>query len=99
MYQIDQKFPDFSLDVYYPQKDEIGKISLDNFKGKTLVLFFYPKDFTFVCPTELADMYKRYPEFEKSGAEIVSVSTDTVYTHKGWVDAEELLKDISFPMA
>ena len=99
MFQIDQKFPDFSLEVYDPEKDDIGKISLPDFKDKWLILFFYPADFTFVCPTELVDLQKRYDDFKKLNAEIVSVSTDTVHTHKGWVEAEQILKGIKYKMA
>jgi peroxiredoxin (alkyl hydroperoxide reductase subunit C) len=99
MLQIDKPFPDFSLDVYFPEKDEKGKVTLGDLKGKWLVLFFYPADFTFVCPTELADMQARYEEFKKHGAEVMSVSADTVYTHKGWIEKEELLAGVRFPMA
>jgi len=99
MYQIDQKFPDFSLEIYDPEKDDIGKITLSDFSGRWLVLFFYPADFTFVCPTELADLQKRYDDFKKLNAEIVSVSTDTVHSHKTWVETEEILKGIKYKMA
>lgn len=99
MFKIDQPFPQFSLETYFPTNDEIGQVELSNFNGKWLILFWYPKDFTFVCPTELADMNVRYADFQALGVEIVSVSTDTVYTHKGWVDSEELIKGIKYPMA
>lgn len=104
MFQVDQKFHHFSLEVYLPGKDKVGKVTPDTFFGKRsktkfLVIFFYPADFTFVCPTELADMNRRYPEFKKYGAEILSVSTDTVYTHKAWVEAELTLKGINYSMA
>ena len=99
MFQIDQKFPDFSLEIYDPEKDDIGKITLSDFSGRWLVLFFYPADFTFVCPTELADLQKRYDDFKKLNAEIVSVSTDTVHSHKTWVETEEILKGIKYKMA
>lgn len=99
MFKIDQPFPPFSLEVYYPPKDEIGRLELSHFRDRWLVLFWYPKDFTFVCPTELADMNVRYKDFKGLAAEVVSVSTDTVYTHKGWVDAEELIKGLQYPMA
>lgn len=99
MFKIDQPFPDFSLEVYRPEIEDIGYIKLKDFAEKWLVLFWYPKDFTFVCPTELADLNRFYSEFKKYGAEIVASSTDTVYTHKGWIEAEELLKGVKFPMA
>lgn len=99
MFTVDQKFPEFSLETYFPGKDEIGHLHLKDFSGKWLVLFWYPKDFTFVCPTELADLQNRYDEFKAHHAEIVSVSTDTVYTHKGWIEAEKLITGLRYPMA
>lgn len=99
MFKVDQPFPDFSLETYFTAKDEIGHLRASDFKEKWLILFWYPKDFTFVCPTELADMNARFDEFIALGAEIVSVSTDTVYTHKGWFDSEELIKGLRYPMA
>jgi peroxiredoxin (alkyl hydroperoxide reductase subunit C) len=67
-------------------------------KGKWSVFFFYPADFTFVCPTELGDMADLYPEFQKLGVEIYSVSTDTHFVHKAWVDASETIRKIKYPM-
>lgn len=69
-----------------------------NVKGKWSVFFFYPADFTFVCPTELGDMADLYPEFQKLGVEIYSVSTDTHFTHKAWHDASDTIKKINYPM-
>lgn len=99
MFKIDQKFPAFSLETYDPKTDSVKKISLANFKEKFLVLFFYPADFTFVCPTELADLRRRHEEIRKHNGEVVVVSTDTVFTHKAWIEAEELLKGLQFLMA
>lgn len=67
-------------------------------KGKWSIFFFYPADFTFVCPTELGDMADVYPEFKKLGVEVYSVSTDTHFVHKAWVDASETIKKIKYPM-
>lgn len=67
-------------------------------KGKWSVFFFYPADFTFVCPTELGDMADLYPEFQKLGVEVYSVSTDTHFVHKAWADASETIKKIKYPM-
>lgn len=101
MFEIDKKFPHFSLEVYLPEKDDVGKLTLQEkeLKDKWIVLFYYPADFTFVCPTELKDLNHRYEEFKKYKAELVSVSTDTVYTHKAWIEMEELLKGLKYPMA
>ena len=67
-------------------------------KGKWAVFFFYPADFTFVCPTELGDLADVYPEFQKLGVEVYSVSTDTHFVHKAWADASETIKKIKYPM-
>jgi NADH-dependent peroxiredoxin subunit C len=104
MIKVDQKFPEFSLETYSPTDDKVHTLSLDDIlgggkKAKLLVLFFYPADFTFICPTELADLSRRHDEFKKYEAEIVAVSTDTVYTHKAWIQTEDLLKGTAYHMA
>ena len=99
MFQVDQKFFHFSLEVYWPGKDEVGRLTSKNLVGKWTVLLFYPADFTFVCPTELADLNRLYPEFKKLKTEIVAVSTDTVHTHKAWLEVEKLLSGVKYPMA
>jgi len=72
---------------------------ISDYKGKWLILFFYPADFTFVCPTELEEMADTYEAFQKENAEIVSVSTDTAFAHKAWYDVSDTIKKIKFPMA
>lgn len=67
-------------------------------KGKWSVFFFYPADFTFVCPTELGDVADLYKEFQKLGVEVYSVSTDTHFTHKAWHDASDTIKKINYVM-
>ncbi|MCB1666344.1 MAG: alkyl hydroperoxide reductase subunit C [Pseudomonadales bacterium] len=67
-------------------------------KGKWSVVFFYPADFTFVCPTELGDLADNYAEFQKLGVEIYSVSTDTHFTHKAWHDGSDTIRKIQYPM-
>ncbi|MBI2639395.1 MAG: peroxiredoxin [Candidatus Sungbacteria bacterium] len=99
MFQVDQKFPSFSLEVYLPDKDETGRLALKDLAGKWTVLMFYPADFTFVCPTELADLNKLHAEFKKMNAEVVVASTDTVFTHKAWLEVEELLAGFRCVMA
>ena len=66
--------------------------------GKWAIFFFYPADFTFICPTELGDMADLYPEFQKAGVEVYAVSTDTHFTHKAWHDASDTIKKIQYPM-
>ncbi|MGQ4877797.1 alkyl hydroperoxide reductase subunit C [Billgrantia sp. LNSP4103-1] len=67
-------------------------------KGQWSIFFFYPADFTFVCPTELGDLADNYEEFKKLGVEIYSVSTDTHFTHKAWHDSSETIGKLQFPM-
>jgi peroxiredoxin (alkyl hydroperoxide reductase subunit C) len=74
-------------------------MNLSDFAGKWLILFFYPADFTFVCPTELEEMADNYDVIKKEGGEVVSVSTDTVFVHKAWHDVSPAIKKIKFPMA
>jgi len=90
--QPGEKAPDFEIEAYDPVNDEIKKVKLEDFKGKWLVLCFYPADFTFVCSTELAAINHVADEFKKLGVEVLSISTDTVFDHKGWIGQEPLLK-------
>jgi NADH-dependent peroxiredoxin subunit C len=94
--EINQLAPNFEAEAF--QEGQIKKISLDNYKGKWVVVFFYPADFTFVCPTELGEMANKYEKFRELGAEILSISTDTVFVHKAWHDSSETIKKIRFPM-
>lgn len=94
---IGERVVDFTVDVFHNEKQL--KLKLSDFQGKWLVLFFYPADFTFVCPTELEDLAEHYSEFQKINTEIVSVSTDTVFVHKAWHDNSPAIKKIQFPMA
>ena len=94
--QINQEIPDFESDVFH--NEEFRKIKLSNYRGKWLVLVFYPADFTFICPTELEEAANYYEEFKKLGAEILSVSTDTHFVHKAWHDQSPAIKKVEFPM-
>jgi peroxiredoxin (alkyl hydroperoxide reductase subunit C) len=73
-------------------------VSNADLKGKWSVVFFYPADFTFVCPTELEDLADNYAEFQKLGVEIYSVSTDTHFSHKAWHDTSPAIGKINYPM-
>jgi peroxiredoxin (alkyl hydroperoxide reductase subunit C) len=96
MVAINEKAPDFTEDAYV--NGEIKKVSLSDYKGKWVVLFFYPADFTFVCPTELGELAANYEEFRKLGAEIISASIDTAFVHAAWHDQSPTIKSIKFPM-
>jgi alkyl hydroperoxide reductase subunit AhpC len=79
--------PHFSLPAFDPREPNNNErtVSLADFKGKWLVFYFYPMDFTFVCPTEILALADRKAEFDEIGCEIVGCSTDTYFTHKAWV--------------
>ncbi|MCM8819956.1 MAG: peroxiredoxin [Candidatus Omnitrophica bacterium] len=98
---VGEKVLDFEMDVYLPEKKDFGKIKFSEIfkKGKWLILYFYPADYTFVCPTELADVGEKYDEIKKQGAELISISTDTHYVHYAWQQQEKLLSRIKYPMA
>lgn len=93
---IGDTLPNLTLKAYY--KDEDTTITTNEYRGKWMIFFFYPADFTFVCPTELEELADMYEHFTQLGAEIFSVSTDTVFVHKAWHDHSESIKKITFPM-
>lgn len=97
MVKIGEAIPDADFEIYH--NNDIKKAKLSDYKGKWLVIAFYPADFTFVCPTELEELANAYDLFKEAGAEIISVSTDTVYVHKAWHDQSPAIKKIQYPMA
>lgn len=97
MVSVNQKVDDMEFDVF--QDGEIKKAKLSDYKGKWLVMLFYPADFTFVCPTELTEAADMHEDFRKQDAEIISVSTDTAFVHKAWHENSPLIKKIKYAMA
>jgi NADH-dependent peroxiredoxin subunit C len=93
---INTRIPEFQVKAYH--KGAFKDVSDKDVIGKWSVFFFYPADFTFVCPTELEDMANHYAELQKLGVEVYSVSTDTHFVHKAWHDASDTIKKINFPM-
>ena len=81
---VTRKAPDFSIDAVVGDGD-FKKVSLGDFKGKYVVLFFYPADFTFICPTEIQEFSRRYEEFRAVNCEVLGVSTDSKHSHKAWI--------------
>jgi len=96
MSMIGKKVGEFKATAYL--NGEFVSVSNESIKGKWSVFFFYPADFTFVCPTELGDLADNYAEFTKIDCEIYSVSTDTHFTHKAWHDTSDTIKKIKYPM-
>jgi peroxiredoxin (alkyl hydroperoxide reductase subunit C) len=94
--KLNEKAPEWKAQAF--ADEQFKEISSTDFKGKFYVLFFYPADFTFVCPTELQDLAGKYEELQGLGCEVASVSTDTHFVHKAWHDASEAIKTITFPM-
>ena len=80
---VTQPAPDFTADAVMPD-NSFGQITLSSFKGKYVVLFFYPLDFTFVCPSEILAFNKKLDEFRKRNCEVVGVSVDSKFTHLAW---------------
>ncbi len=77
---------------------DLSELSFSDLRGKWVILFFYPADFTFVCPTELGEMADLYETFKAEDTEVISVSTDTAFVHKAWSDASDTIKKIKYPM-
>lgn len=93
---INAQMPEFKVQAYH--NNEFVTVSSDDLKGKWVVFFFYPADFTFICPTELEDLASKYEELKKMGVEVFSVSTDSHFVHKAWHDASERIRKINYPM-
>jgi peroxiredoxin len=93
---INTQIEDFKVQAFH--EGAFKTVTKNDLLGKWSIFFFYPADFTFVCPTELGDMADKYAEFKKLGVEVYSVSTDTHFSHKAWHDASETIKKIRFPM-
>lgn len=94
---VGKKAPHFDMVTALGDGTDFGKATLDDYKGKWLVLFFYPLDFTFVCPTEITGYSKKYEEFEKLGAEVLGISVDSQYSHQAWINGD--LGKVNFPIA
>ena len=93
---INTQVPEFKVQAF--QNGEFRTVTNEDIKGKWAIFFFYPADFTFVCPTELVDLAEKYEELKKMGVEVFSVSTDTHFVHKAWHDASDSIKKIQYTM-
>jgi len=93
---INKQVSDFTVQAYVD--NSFKTVSKKDILGKWSVFFFYPADFTFVCPTELEDLANKYEDFKAAGCEVYSVSTDTHFVHKAWHDASDRIKKINYPM-
>lgn len=97
--RIGDRVPYFSSPAYLPETDDVnGRVSLGDYQGKWVLLFFYPLDFTFVCPTELIKLAEMHEEFKKANCEIVAASVDSAFSHQAWLKADKRLSGIKFPI-
>ena len=93
---INAKVPEFRVQAYH--NGEFIEVSNKDIEGKWAIFFFYPADFTFVCPTELEDLQDKYEKLKEMGVEVFSVSTDSHFVHKAWHDTSDRIKKIEYPM-
>lgn len=93
---IGKTIEDFKVQAYV--NNEFKEVTKEDVLGKWSVFFFYPADFTFICPTELEDLANKYEEFKAIGCEIYSVSCDSHFVHKAWHDASKTIQKIQYPM-
>ena len=96
--QVGRPAPEFSTDAYVRGEDAPRTISLSELEGRWVVLFFYPRDFTFVCPTEIQAFAALHGEFAKENAVVLGASTDSYFSHKAWFEGDERLADVRFPV-
>ena len=96
--QIGQPAPDFQADAWIRGAHGPRKVALSEYRGKWVVLFFYPRDFTFICPTEIASFGALQPAFQREDAVVIGASTDSFFTHKAWFESDPRLQGIDFPV-
>ena len=96
--KIDTPAPKWEMWFYDPNTDTDWTLSSDDLAWKWYVLVFYPADFTFVCPTEMKDLADQKEAFEKMWVEVLSVSTDSIFSHKAWVKEEKLMQNFPYKM-
>lgn len=95
---IGKPAPDFGTDAYIRQENGPATVSLADHSGSWIVLFFYPRDFTFVCPTEIQEFSRLYPQFRRERAVVLAASTDSYYSHKAWYETDPRLHDVNYPI-
>jgi len=95
---VRREMPKFTMDAYDAKTGHFKTVSSDDYKGKWTVVCFYPADFTFVCPTEIAAMNAHYEDFQKLNTEILAVSVDSKFSHKRFAETEPILKGLKLTM-
>jgi peroxiredoxin (alkyl hydroperoxide reductase subunit C) len=95
---VRQQMPEFTMDAYDAKTGRYKEVSSEDYKNKWSVVCFYPADFTFVCPTEIAAMNAHYDDFQELGVEILAVSVDSKFSHKRFAETEPILKGLKLTM-
>ncbi|MCL4374154.1 MAG: peroxiredoxin [Candidatus Marsarchaeota archaeon] len=98
MIEIGEQAPEISANAYFPDQKDIKEFDLKQYRGKWVILAFYPGDFTFVCATDLEGFMEHYDKFIKNNAVIFGVSTDSVYSHKAWTETSPRVKKSRIPL-
>ena len=98
MVMVGKPAPAFTSTAYVRGEEGLRSISLDDYQGRWAVLFFYPRDFTFVCPTEIREFARLYAQFERAGGVVLGASTDSYHSHKAWFETDPRLQDVACPV-
>ena len=93
---LNSQLPEFSVQAFH--NGSFKTVTNNDVKGKWAIFFFYPADFTFVCPTELVDVAEKYDQLQSMGVEVYSVSCDSHFVPKAWHDASDIIRNIKYPM-
>lgn len=96
--RVGDPVPDISVNYWERSAHEAGRLSLGDYRGRWLVLFFYPRDFTYICPTELAALGGLQDEFDEEESALLAASTDSFFSHEAWFGQEDSLRNIDFPV-
>src|SRR5216117_2287492 len=96
--RIGKPAPEFEAEAWTRGAHGPKKVGLSQHRGKWVVLFFYPRDFTFICPTEIASFGAIQKDFERENGVVIGVSTDSFYTHKAWFESDPRLANINYPV-
>ncbi|WP_449462437.1 peroxiredoxin [Tardisphaera miroshnichenkoae] len=98
MIEVGSPAPNFTANAFFPADKSIRKISLSDYKGKWVIITFHPGDFTFVCATDLQAFQSYYDKFKAANAEVLAVSTDSIYSHKVWWETSPRVGKVMYPL-
>ena len=98
MPSIGDKAPEINAKAYFPEDKDVKEFHLEAYKGKWVILTFYPGDFTFVCATDVEAFTGSYDLFKKNGAEVLAISTDSIFSHKKWAETSPRVMESKIPL-